>query len=223
MRRIVRPRHQVPPAVTTAAAATSSTTHTVVTAGHGFRLLLLHQAVHPLVPRAALGSALGDVLADGGDLGLELVERRLAAAGPLAQGGQERGHGARGQVAQGRDAGDLDLLAGRVELGLDEARVHGRHDRVLELPRGGEAELLDQGGVGQGGVVAGVGEDGELPELEGLGLVEGRQALRRGVVCVRAVAEDAEEGEVRGEVGLGGEGLDLGRLEELCEEKGVWV
>lgn len=80
-----------------------------------------------------------------------------------------------------------------------------------------------EGGVGEVGAVAGEGEEGQLAELEGLGVGQRGQARRGGVVVVGAVGEDAEEGVVGAVARVvgGGEGGDLGRLEELGEDEGV--
>lgn len=121
----------------------------------------------------------------------------------------------------------MDGAVAGVELGVDEAGVDGAHDEVLDGAGAGEAEAPLERGVGEVARVAGEGEEGELAELEGLGLVEGREVPAGGggggVLRVGAVGEDLEETEVRGVVGRPREGLDLRRLEKLGEDVGVGV
>lgn len=120
----------------------------------------------------------------------------------------------------------MDLLADGVQLGGQQAGVDGRDDDVLELPRRRQAELGRQVGVGEPGLVAGEGQEGQLAELELLGRVQGREAggllllllLVRGV---EAVGKELEVGVVGGEVGVVGQGGDGGGVEELGEDEGV--
>lgn len=203
-------------------------------------LLLLDQARHRRVPAQRLGRAPRRLPAHAGDLGLEVVERRLAAGGPGAQRGGDAGDGAGGDVAQGRHARHLHALVRRVELRGQQARVHGRDDEVLERALRGQGEGAHQAGVAEGVLIVwvvvavasggaadaaggpGEGEQRELPQLGGLGVVEGGQARRGGVRLVGAVAEDLEQGEVGGQLRRsGGEGLDLRCLEQLGEDKGA--
>lgn len=161
---------------------------------------------------------------DARNLGLEVGEGGGAAARPLAQRAQHRGDGARGEIAQGRDGGDVDGAIPRVELGVDEARVDGADDEVLDGAGAGEAEALLERDVGQVARVAGEREQGEQAELQGLGLVEGGQARGGGIIArVGAVGEDLEEPQVGDVVGGLREGLDLRRLEKLGEDVGVGV
>lgn len=156
-----------------------------------------------------------------GDAGLDLGEGGVAALGPVLQGGDDAGDGARLDVPQGRDGGDLDDGAEGVQLGVEEAGVDGGDDEVLDLAGGGEAEVLLQGRVGQVLLVAAEGEEGELAELEPLAVVEVGQVRGRGVGGVEAVAEELELGEVGLVLWGAGEGLDGGADEELREDVGA--
>lgn len=159
-----------------------------------------------------------------GDVCVQVVEELRAAVGPGAQRRNHLRHGARRQVTQGSDLCHLHALPGRVELGVEEAGVYRRRDEALELLGRGEPQRLLQAVICQVGAVAGERQQAELAQLERLGIVEGRQAAAAaagqvGLVC--AVGEDAEEVEVREEVGVGGEGLDLRRLQQLGEYIGA--
>lgn len=88
---------------------------------------------------------------------------------------------------------------------------------------GVEPELARQRVVREVLAAAGEGEQGQLAQLEGLDVGEGREGgLLRGVGLVGAVGEDLEEGVVGCVFGGGGEGSDGGGLEELGEDVGVW-
>lgn len=180
-----------------------------------------HGQIH-LIRRLAPGPGAGG--GDGAHLRhvrLERLEDGGAAARPGVQRGAHLGDvGVGAQVAQRRDADDLHALPRRVELGVDEPRVDGRGDERLELRRRVEAQAPAELGVGE--VLAAARgrerEEAELAQLEALGVAERRQAGRRLVRLVVAVGEDAEQGQVRLQLRVGGrDGLDLRRLEELCE------
>lgn len=155
------------------------------------------------------------------DVGLDLGQRGIAALAPVLQGGDDAGHGRRLDVPQWRNRGDLDDGAERVQLGIEEARVNGGDDEVLDLAGRGEAEVLLQGRVGQVLLVAAEGEEGELAELEPLAVVEVGEVRRRRVRGVEAVAEELELGEVGLVLGGAGEALDGRAGEELCEDVGA--
>lgn len=179
-----------------------------------------------LDPRFLVVVAGGGGGLDARDLRVQVLEGRAAAARPQAQRAEHRRGRARGQVPQGRDRGDVHGAVARVELRVHQARVDGAHDQVFDGAGPREVEALLERGVGQVARVAGEREEGELAELQGLGLVEGREARRRdsgGVVRVGAVGEDLEELEVRRVVGRAREGLDLRRLQKLGEDVGVGV
>lgn len=166
------------------------------------------------------------VCPNAGDGALELGEGGVAAGAPLLQGRHQAAHGGGRDVPQGRDGADLDLLADGVQLGGQQAGVDGRDDDVLELARRRQAELGRQVGVGEPGLVAGEGQEGQLAELELLGRVQGREAgglllLLLVVRGVEAVGKELEVGVVGGEVGVVGQGGDGGGVEELGEDEGV--
>lgn len=110
-----------------------------------------------------------------------------------------------------------------VEGGVQQAGVDCGDDEVLEGAGRAEAEGGLQGRVRQVGAVAREGQEGELAELEGLGVVERGEVRRRAVDSVGAVGEELKEGEVGEELWAAGESLDLGRREELGKEEGVRV
>lgn len=120
----------------------------------------------PLVAGLARGLPL-----DVGDVGLDLGERGVAALTPVLQGGDDAGHRPGLDVPQRRDGGHLDDGAEGVQLGVEEARVDGGDDQVLDLAERGQAEVLLQGVVGEVPPVAAKGEEGELAELEPLAVV----------------------------------------------------
>lgn len=105
---------------------------------------------------------------------------------------------------------------------MQEPGVDGGDDRVLDLPRGREAEVALQRGVRQVVLVPAEGQEGELAELELLGVVEGGEVRGGLVVGVEAMAEDLELGEMGCVLGRVGEGLYLWRDEEVCEDVGGW-
>lgn len=192
----------------------------------GILLDVLDELGQTGVLRGLFALAAGRGVADACDLGFEVAEGRFAAAGPGAEGGDHGRDGAGGKIAEGGEGVHLDDLTVGVEGRVEEAGVDCGDDEVFQGAGGGEAEGGLEGCVGQVRAVAGQGQEGELAELEGLGIVELGQAPRcRGglVGGVGAVGEELEEAEVRFEVGGLGEGLDLRGLEELCEEEGVWV
>lgn len=93
------------------------------------------------------------------------------------QGADHGGDGTRGEVSQGGEGVDLDGLAVGVEGGVEQAGVDGRDDEVLEGAGRREVEGGLEGSVGQVRSVAGEVQEGELAELECLGVVELRQLL----------------------------------------------
>ena len=60
-----------------------------------------------------------------------------------------------------------------------------------------------------------------MAKLERLGLIEGWEVRGGLVVGVGSIAEDLEDGEMVCVLWRGGEGLDLGGVEELGEDEGV--
>ncbi len=135
---------------------------------------------------------------------LDVLEDAGAAVRPAAQGGAHLRHVVGAQVPQGRHTGDLHALPGRVELGVDEARVDGRGDERLELPRRVEPQALAELPVGE--VLAAARgrerQQAQLPQLEALGIAEWWQVGRRLVRLVVAVGEDAQQGQVRLQLGV---------------------
>lgn len=77
-------------------------------------------------------------------------------------------------------------------------------------------------GVGELGLVAGEGQEGELAQLELLGRVEGRKTRRLLLVGgVEAVGEELEVGVMRSELGILGQGSDGRGVKELGKNEGV--
>lgn len=121
------------------------------------------------------------------NLGVEILQRVVAAGGPGAQLGVQGGHAAGGEVAQRGDGGDGDARGGGVERAGDEVRVDGRDEQVLEGARRGDVEGLAEVGVGEvRGGRGGEGEEGEELELGGLGVGE-RGERGFGGCCVLCV------------------------------------
>jgi hypothetical protein len=107
-----------------------------------------------------------------------------------------------------------------VERGVEQAGVDGGYDEVLELARVLELQLLAERVVREVGTRAGQREQGQLAELELLGGVQVGEAGGCAVLGVGPVAEDFEQGKVRGQV-CGGESLDVWCGEELGEDECV--
>lgn len=105
---------------------------------------------------------------------------------------------------------------------MEETLVHCRDDEVFELAGRREAQSRLECIIGKIGTVAREGQEGQLAELQGLSIGEGWQVGRGAVGLVGAVRENLEKVEVGGVFGALGESLDLGRLEELGEDEGVW-
>lgn len=83
-------------------------------------------------------------------------------------------------------------MARGVEARREHAGVDGGDNDVFELAGRGEAEVGEQMGVGQLGLVARESEEGELAEFEGLGVVQFGEAGGREVVGVEAMGEEGE-------------------------------
>lgn len=186
----------------------------------GVLALGLDHGLEGPVPVPLVGGGPGGLLLDAGDGGLDLGEGGVTPRRPPLQRGDDGGHGGGLDVPQGRDGRDLDDAAQGVQPRAQQAGVDGGDDDVLDLARGGEAEVPLQGGVRQVVLVPAEGQEGELAELERLGVVEGGEVGGGLVVGVEAVAEDLEVGEVGCVLRRVGKGLYLWRDEEVCEDVG---
>lgn len=117
----------------------------------------------------------------------------------------------------------MDFLARGIETCGEHASVDSRNNDVFELAGRCEAEVSQKAGIGELGLVAREGEEGQLAEFEGLGVVEFWQIRGRDVGGVETVGEDGKvcmPGAV-GRILRGGKCSYGGAIEEVGEDVGA--